>query len=62
MLNDRRNCFLGRINGLEGLLAWWPMGDPFRNEFPDMLPKGLLGFGGPMIDAEGLLADCGRRS
>jgi hypothetical protein len=62
MLNDRRNCFLGRINGFEGLLEWLPIGDPFRNEAPDMLPKGLLGRGGPMSDADGLLADCGLRS
>jgi hypothetical protein len=27
-----------------------------------MLPKGLLGRGGPMIDADGLFADCGLRS
>jgi len=27
-----------------------------------MLPKGLLGRGGPMIEADGLLADCGLRS
>ena len=62
MLNERRNCFLGRINGLEGLLVWGPIGDPFRKEFPDMLPKGLLGLGGPRIETEGLFADCGRRS
>lgn len=62
MLNDLRNCFLGRINGLEGLLVWLPIGDPLRNEFEFMLPKGLAGRGGPMIDTDGLLADCGRRS
>jgi hypothetical protein len=60
MLSDRRNCFLGRTNGLEGLRWWLPIGDPFRNEL--MLPKGLLGLGGPMIGADGLFADCGRRS
>jgi hypothetical protein len=38
------------------------MGEPFRNEVPDMLPKGLLGLGGPMNEADGLLADCGLRS
>jgi hypothetical protein len=27
-----------------------------------MLPKGRVTLGGPMIDADGLLADCGRRS
>jgi len=60
ILSDRRNCFLGRTNGLEGLRWWLPIGDPFRNEL--MLPKGLLGLGGPMIGADGLFADCGRRS
>ena len=57
MLNDLRNCFLGRINGFEGLLVWLPIDDPFRNEFEFMLPKGLVGRGGPVIDADGLLAD-----
>jgi hypothetical protein len=39
------------------------MGEPFLNEFPLMLAKGLLGRGGPMrVDADGLLADCGLRS
>lgn len=62
MLNDRRNCFLGRNNGFEGLLLWL-LGEPFRNELPDMLPKGLPNRGGPISDeAEGLLADWGRRS
>jgi hypothetical protein len=63
MLNDRRNCFLGRNNGFEGLLLWPLLGDPFRNELPDMLPKALPSRGGPIRDeAEGLLADWGRRS
>lgn len=56
MLNDLRNCFLGRINGFEGLLVWLPIGDPLRIVI-DMLPKGLLGLGGPILDADGLLAD-----
>lgn len=60
MLNDRRNCFRGRINGFEGLLEWLPIGEPFLN--PDMVPKGLLSRGGPIIETEGLFADCGRRS
>lgn len=61
MLRDLRNCFLGRINGFEVRLVWLPMGDPpFRKQF--MLTKGLLNRGGPIIDADGLLADCGRRS
>jgi len=62
MLNDLRNCFLGRINGLDGLLVWFPIGDPFRNELLFILPKGLLGRGGPIIDTGGLFADCGLRS
>lgn len=62
MLSDRRNCFLGRINGFEGRLVWLPMGDPLRNEVPDMLPNGLLGRGGPIKEADGLFADCGLRS
>lgn len=62
MLKDRRNCFLGRTNGFEGLLVWLPIGDPFRIEWPFMLPNGLLARAAPMIDTEGLLADCGRRS
>lgn len=37
------------------------MGDPFRNEM-FILPKGLLGLGGPMMEADGLFADLGRRS
>lgn len=57
MLNDLRNCFLGRINGFEGRLVWLPIGDPFRIEFELMLPNGLLGLGGPIFDANGLLAD-----
>ena len=62
ILKDRRNCFLGRINGFEGLLEWLPIGEPFRSD-PDILPKGLLTRGKPMTaDADGLLADCGLRS
>jgi len=39
------------------------MGEPLRNELLDMLPNGLLVRGKPMrADAEGLFADCGRRS
>jgi hypothetical protein len=61
MLNDRRNCFLGRNIGFEVRLLWLPIGEPFRND--DMLPKGLLTRGNPIsADAEGLLADCGLRS
>jgi len=60
MLNDRRNCFLGRINGFEGLRLWLPIGDPFLNEL--ILPNGLFGLDEPMIDGEGLFADCGLRS
>lgn len=64
MLNERLNCFLGRINGFEGRLEWLLSGDPFRNMLPDMLPNGLLTRPGyPMsADGDGLLADCGRRS
>lgn len=54
MLSDRRNCFLGRINGLEGLLVW-PIGDPFRNEFEVILAN--FERGGTILDAEGLFAD-----
>jgi hypothetical protein len=61
MLSDRRNCFLGRINGLEGLLLWPPIGDPFRIELPVILEKGCFRRG-PMIETEGLFADCGLRS
>ena len=57
MLKDLRNCFLGLINGFEGLLVWLPIGDPLRMAFEFMLPKGLLGLGGPMMEADGLFAD-----
>lgn len=30
MLNDRRNCFLGLINGLDILRVCWPSGEAFR--------------------------------
>lgn len=38
------------------------MGDPFLIELPFMLPKGLLTRDAPIMDIEGLFADCGRRS
>jgi hypothetical protein len=62
MLSDLRNCFRGRINGFEGRRVWLPIGDPLVLEVPFMLPNGLVALGGPMIDTDGLLADCGRRS
>lgn len=61
MLNDRLNCFLGRSNGFEGLREC-PMGEPLILVFPFMLPKLCFDRGGPMIDTDGLLADCGRLS
>lgn len=39
-----------------------PIGEPFLRQLEFMLPNGLLSRGGPMREAEGLLADCGRRS
>lgn len=62
MLNERRNCFLGLINGLEGRRLWPPIGDPFRTAL--LLNPEKLDFerGGPIIEVDGLLADCGRRS
>jgi hypothetical protein len=39
-----------------------PIGDPFRKEFPFILPNGLLDLDGPVIDTDGLFADCGLRS
>jgi hypothetical protein len=61
MLRERLNSFLGLIRGLEqrrdGLI-----GDPFRATLPPILPNLGRGGGGIIIDCEGLLADCGRRS
>lgn len=61
MLRDRLNCFLGRNNGFEGLRQW-PTGEPLCLDAPVKLAKDCFTRGGPIIDAEGLLADCGRLS
>lgn len=59
MLSDRRNCFLGRTNGLEGLREWLPIGDPLTTLL-DTLENGLLSRGGgAMLVTE---VDAGRRS
>jgi len=53
MLRDRRNCFLGRTNGLDVLREWLPIGDPLTTLL-DTLENGLLNRGGgPIIPAEG---------
>jgi hypothetical protein len=57
MLKDRLYCFRGRNRGLEGRRVWAPIGEPFLIMLPDMLGNGCFGLGGPMIEAEGLLAD-----
>jgi hypothetical protein len=42
--------------------VWLPIGEPLVLGFPFMLPNGRVPLGGPIIDTDGLLADCGRRS
>lgn len=62
MLSERRYCFLGRMKGLEGRRECPLIGEPFRMEFIPELENSCFGREPPRFGAEGLLADCGRRS
>ena len=62
MLKERRNCFLGRCKGFEGLRTWPTMGDPLFLECPVKPEMDCLNLGGPIGSGAGECADCGRFS
>lgn len=55
MLDDLRNCFLGRKSGFEGRREWL-MGEPLRTT--EMLKDDCFALGGASIEMDGFLAAC----
>ncbi len=62
MLKERRNCFLGRCSGLDGLRTCPTIGEPLPRRLAPSPQNGCLNFGGPIGSGTGECADCGRFS
>ena len=58
MLNERRNCFLGRWKGADGLRTWPTIGEALLRECPSTPAKGCFGLGGPMTGICGNFFSC----